>query len=527
MTRLLCLFAFAGLACTATAASRPNFIIFYTDDQGWCDTSVQMMNERKDSCSTYFQTPHLERLAKEGMKFSSAYSPAPTCTPSRISIQFGKTPARLKQTVVHDVLAKKHNVDCRNEVSMAQVLKAADPKYITAHFGKGMAIRRMADVGYDVHDEFDIGENGNFHGDYVSIRNRSPLPDDDPKRIFSLTKRSVDFISEHAGKRPFFMMVSHYAVHVQHRALAETIEKYRQLPRGGPCKDADYADPATMTEGYRNCNWALQYAAMIENLDSSLGSIMDAVDKAGIKDNTYIIFTSDNGGGFRDNGPLAGGKARMLEGGLRVPTVVRGPGVLKNAQCDVPVIQWDLLATLHDLAGSTKPLPQGIDGGSWHDVLQNGNKGEVRRPVPALIFHYPYYAGVPMQTIRMGDYKFMRQLNTNETRLHNVVTDIGEKTNRVTDMPERAAAMDALLQKYLRDVDAEKLEDMYAARFEELEGYKKRVHEDIARRRAQIAAGKDKAENEQRIRQLLDREILRLDRQIEDTRKNMKRTDWM
>jgi len=527
MNRLRYVLAFAGLACTVIAADRPNFIIFYTDDQGWCDTSVRMMNEREDSRSDFFRTPHLERLAKEGMKFSNAYSPGPTCTPSRISIQFGKTTARLKQTVVHDVLAKKNKVDCRNEVSMAKVLKAADPGYITAHFGKGMAIRRMQTVGYDVHDEFDTGDNGNYHGDYVSTKNRSPLPDDDPKRIFSLTERSVEFIEDHAGKRPFFLMVSHYAVHVHHKALAETIEKYRKLPRGRLCRDADYEDPATMTEGFRNCGWILQYAAMIENLDSSLGSIMDAVDKAGIRDNTYIIFSSDNGGGFRDNGPLSGGKARMFEGGLRVPTVVRGPGVLKDAQCDVPVVQWDLLATLHDLAGSTKPLPEGVDGGSWRDVLQNGNGGQVKRPIPGLVFHYPYYAGVPIQMVRMGDYKFMRQLNTDETRLHNVVTDIGEKKNLVSEMPERAAAMDAILQEYLKEVDAEKIEDMYTARFEELEGYKKRVHEEIAKRRAQLAAGKDKAKNEKRIRELLEKEIPRLDKQTEENRQNMKRTDWM
>jgi len=321
--------------------------------------------------------------------------------------------------------------------------------------------------------------------------------------------------------------VSHYAVQVHHNALAETIEKYRTLPRGRLCKDADYEDPASMTEGFRNCNWILQYAAMIENLDSSLGSIMDAVDKAGIGDNTYIIFSSDNGGGFRDNGPLSGGKARMFEGGLRVPTVVRGPGVLKNTQCDVPVVQWDLLPTLHDLGRSAKPLPEGVDGGSWRDLLRGGNKGQVQRPIPGLVFHYPYYAGVPIQAIRMGDYKFMRQLNTNETRLHNVVTDIGEKRNLVKDMPERAAAMDAVLQQYLKDVDAEKIEDMYAARFEELEGYKKRVREEIARRRAELAAGKDRAKNAERVGFLLEKEIPRLNRQVEETRRNTKRTDWM
>ena len=102
-----------------------------------------------------------------------------------------------------------------------------------------------------------------------------------------------------------------------------------------------------MPKGYRIGSWALQYAAMTEDLDTSLGSIMDALDHAGIAGDTYVVFTSDNGGGFRgSNGPLSGGKARLLEGGLRVPTVVRGPGVLRGVLCDVPVVQWDLLRTL-------------------------------------------------------------------------------------------------------------------------------------------------------------------------------------
>lgn len=520
--------AAAGTALAAPRKKRPNFIIFYTDDQGWTDTSVRMMNARRDSRSYFYQTPHLERLAKRGMKFSNAYSPAPTCTPSRISIQFGKTPARLKQTVVHDVLAKANKVDCRGEVSMAQVLKQADSRYITAHFGKGIAIKRIETLGYDVHDEFDTGDNGNYHGDYVSIKDRSPLPEDDPKRIFSLTRRAVKFVKDQAqAERPFFMMVSHYAVHVHHRALRETIEKYRKLPRGEECSNKDYEDPATFSEGYRNCAWALQYAAMIENLDSSLGAIMDVVDEAGIRGETYIVFTSDNGGGFAQNKPLSGGKAKILDGGLRVPTVVAGPGVLADTQCDVPVVQWDLLTTLHDLSGSAKPLPRDVDGGSWRSVLTQGNKGQVERPHAGLVFNYPYYAGVPVEAIRVGDYKFMRQLNTGEIRLHDLVDDIGEKTNLAKSMPERAAELDGMLQAYLKDVDAEKIGDMVRARFVELEGYKKQVYANVAKHKALIKSHPaDKAKHDKRVQELLTQEIPRLDRQIQDTKRNMALTGW-
>ncbi|MFT5130836.1 MAG: arylsulfatase A, partial [Rhodothermales bacterium] len=414
MTRLILTAIFIANSAIY-AAKPPNFILFYTDDQGWADTSVRMMNDRADSASDFYQTPHLERLAKEGMRFSNAYAPAPTCTPSRISIQYGKTTARIGQTVVHDVLAKERGIRGDGEKSMAHVLKEADSGYVTAHFGKGMAIRRMDATGYDITDEIDIGDhgNGNYHGDWVSIKNKVPLPADDPKRVFSVTRSATGFIEKQAEtKKPFFMMVSHYAVHVKHAALAKTIEKYRKRPRGSVCKDDDYIDTAAMGEGKRTCAWALQYAALIEHVDDSLGAILKSLDDGGLAANTYVIFSSDNGGGFVGNGPLTGGKAKMMEGGLRVPLVVRGPSVLADSQCDVPVVQWDILPSLHDLAGSRNALPANLDGGSWRSVLSQGNSGSVTRVNPFLVFHYPYYAGVPISAIRMGDYKFMRQLNT-------------------------------------------------------------------------------------------------------------------
>ena len=379
---------------------RPNFIIFYADDLGWADTSIRMMDSDPESASDFYRTPHLEKLATSGMRFSNGYAPSPTCTPSRKSIQFGKTPGRLKYTFVHDVLALKRELRWADETSMADVLKAADGNYITAHFGKGMDQEYLKTTGYDVTDEYDIGPNGNFHGEYLDLRSRKPIPDDEPKRIYSLTERSVEFVRAHAGKRPFFLMVLHYAVHVPHAASAHLIEKYRWLPRGKHCRDDDYVDPSKMSKGKRTCAWRLQYAAMIEELDLSLGAIMDAVEKTGELDNTYVIFTSDNGGGMHPNGPLNGVKAQLFEGGLRVPWVIAGPGVKAGAQCDEPVVQWDLLPTLHDLSGSSAPLPGDLDGGSLRDVLARGNNGRVERPVEGLVFHYPCYFAPPRRMSR-------------------------------------------------------------------------------------------------------------------------------
>jgi len=388
----------AGIALTSGVIlhgeKAPNFVVFYVDDLGWADTSVRMMKDVEDSRSYFHQTPNLEKLAKRGVIFSNAYSPAPTCTPSRISIQYGKTNARLGYTTVHDIAAHNRGLKesiPKDNISIPQMLKQADLGYVTAHFGKGIAIAKPQEIGYDIHDSYDTGDNGNYHGEFVKIApvdKRESLPADDPKRIYSLTESAEKFIEEQSKTgKPFFMMVSHYSAHVPHAASAHMIEKYRNLPRGKYCKDSDYMDPSKMSDGQRTCSWRLQYAAMVEETDISMGRMLAALEKAGVADNTYFIFTSDNGGGLTPNGALTGGKANLFEGGLRVPTVVAGPGMLKNAQCDVPIIQWDLLATFHDLSGSKAPLPEGVDGGSLKEVFEKGNNGKVKRLVPGLVFN--------------------------------------------------------------------------------------------------------------------------------------------
>ena len=144
------------LSAVSTAADLPpNIILFYVDDLGWADTSVKMMDSDPNSASDFHQTPHLESLAARGMKFSCAYAPAPTCTPSRKSIQFGKTPGRLGFTFVHDVLALERDLKYGHLTSLADVVKESDARYITAHFGKGMGNEQMVTIGYDVTDEVD------------------------------------------------------------------------------------------------------------------------------------------------------------------------------------------------------------------------------------------------------------------------------------------------------------------------------------------------------------------------------------
>ncbi|MBA63213.1 MAG: sulfatase [Planctomycetaceae bacterium] len=501
------------------AGERPNFIIVYVDDLGWADTSVPMMLSDPESKSDFNQTPNLEKLAAHGMIFSNAYAPAPTCTPSRKSIQFGKTPGRLGYTFVHDVLALQKKLSWKDEVSMADVLKAADPDYITAHFGKGMSGDRMDTIGYDITDEIDgNATNDNFHGEYHSIKDREPLPPHNPKRMATLQKSSVEFIQEYGGKRPFFMMVSHYAVHVPHAARADLIEKYRKLPRGKYLQDEDYLPANQISESRKISHWRLQYAAMLDEVDQGLGVIMDAVEKAGQVDNTFIIFTSDNGGGLNPNGALRGGKANLYEGGLRVPFVVTGPGVRTGVQCDVPVNQWDLLPTLHDYSESEEKLPEDIDGGSLRPVFEFGNDAGVERPVKGFVYHYPCYFAPPLTVIRLGDYKLMEHHLTGEKKLFNVATDYYEQQNLIRDFPQKAAELKAVMDRYLEEIDAEDVQDVYQARFAELDRFEKGAIEQH-KKRIERAAGDKKQIAEANL--WLQEQLERFDRNRKECRANM------
>ena len=509
-----------GFVCTGYSAQLPNFVIVYVDDLGWADTSVRMMDDDPDSASDFHQTPHLKKLAARGMKFSNAYAPAPTCTPSRKSIQFGKTPGRLGYTFVHDVLALQRKLTWEDETSLADVVKAADPDYITAHFGKGMGNEQMDTIGYDITDEVDGNSaNGNFHGEFISLKDRTSLPPENPKRMASLKKSSVGFINKHAGKRPFLMMVSHYAVHVPHAARPDLIDKYRKLPRGKFCKDDDYLPVDKMPKGKVISSWRLQYAAMLEEVDEGLGAIVEAVEKAGQLDNTLIIFTSDNGGGLTPNGTLRGGKANLYEGGLRVPFVVAGPGVQSGAQCNKPIAQWDLLPTLHDYAKSQQPLPENLDGGSLRGLFESGDTGKATRPVEGFVFHYPCYFAPPLSVIRLGDYKLMEHLLTGERRLYNVKTDYREEHDLARDHPEKVSDLKKVLDSYLDSINAENVQDVYQARLAELDRFESMARDNHAKAlgRAEGDAGEIAKAQDQ-----LEEQLARFDKNRKECRKNMR-----
>jgi arylsulfatase A-like enzyme len=455
-TRVLVTIIISFQVCFAQNLREPNIIVVYVDDLGWTDTSVQMIQGDDNTRSDFYETPNLERLAANGLVFSQAYSASPVCTPSRTSFQFGKSPARLQNTTVYDILAITRNKRCQGEISVHERIKKNDPDYITAHFGKwGCDVRR--EPGYDVDD----GNTNNIDGDW-KVRNEVRHPDDDPKAIFSLTERTNKFITERVqNKEPFYIQLSHYAPHVQNYARPETVEKYKNK-RGKKSSSYDYDHPNPNRNG-----WMPNYAGMVDDLDAGLGILLDHLEKLDIADNTYIIFTSDNGGGFRGNAPLSGGKASLWEGGIRVPTVVTGPGV-KLGYCSIPVASWDWYATINEITGG-KQLEKDYDGGSLLDIFKKGDKGKVKRGTQEIIFHYPWYGGtMPASAIVDGNYKVLVNLQTYESRLFDVVADPGENNDLSFDMVEKKSKLLNRLNDYLKEVDAEKIEDMFQVRLDEL-----------------------------------------------------------
>ena len=431
------------------AKKPPNFVLVYMDDLGWAETSVEMIKGRADTRSDFNQTPNLERLASQGMVLSACYSPSALCAPSRNSLLHGMTPSRLRYTVLSAVEARKQYL---GQITIPQALNNANPEYQTAHFGKwhNESIK-PSEAGYDVTD----GPNGNGPGDFDED-GKTHLPDDDPKRIFSLTDKSIKFMKEQvAAEKPFYLQLSHYANHIWHDSLKETREKYKKLPKGKKYEKKDGMPDEEIPIAMYNHGWIINYAAMLDDVDRAFGTLLDAIDELGIEEETYVIFTSDNGGGFRGNAPLKAGKGSLYEGGIRMPSLVRGPGVKAGSYCKVPIVQWDFLQTFYDLAGGSVPLPEDLDGGSLRDVFEKGDRGKVKRNTKDLIFHFPWHTGVAESVIRSGKYKLRKDLDSLEIQLFDLDKDLGENDNLALDMPGLVRKLDKKRAKYLEEVNAE------------------------------------------------------------------------
>jgi len=431
----MCLF---GAEQPASSARKPNFVLILSDDQGWNGTSVQMDADIAESKSDFYQTPNLEKLAGQGMRFSNAYASSPVCSPTRYSLQTGKSTARHGWTKAAPVMTAGDNYPLipppiprqfsASETTIAELLKKTG--YATAHYGKWhLRGGGPGKHGYDEHD----GDTGN--------QDAEAFGDPNPVDIFGISRRTIAFMEKQtAAGKPFYIQLSHHALHYPEQSLKTTQEKYRRLPPGQRHHDV-----------FR--------AAMTENLDTGVGMVMNAIKRLGIADNTYLIYMSDNGGGGgSSNRPLVGGKGSLWEGGLRVPMIVRGPGILAGVVCDVPVVGHDLFPTFCELAGIADDVPEKIDGGSLVPLWTSRGTGKVQRSTEGLVFHFPHYQGRPengpQSAIRLGDFKLLKFYEPGKVHLFDVSKDVGERHDLANEMPERVADLHRRLDTYLQAVEA-------------------------------------------------------------------------
>ena len=456
-----------------TPLQRPNIVLILVDDLGWRDLSCYG--------SSFYETPHIDRLAARGMRFTDAYAACPVCSPTRASLLTGKYPATVGVTNYIDWIGDAHPARGRlvdvpylhelpaSETTIAAALGASG--YATWHVGKwhlGGPNFYPDRHGFDVN----IGgwEGGMPLQGYFSPWGIPTLADgpDGEWLTDRLTDEAIALIANRAD-RPFFLNFWPYLVHTPLEAKPEKVAKYRAKAAAlGLDKIEPFAEgepfPADHKRNLRIRRRLLQsdpvYAAMIESLDENIGRLLAAIEAAGEMENTLVIFTSDNGGLATSEGsptcnaPLAEGKGWMYEGGTREPLLVAWPGVVESGSvCTQPVTSSDFFPTLLNAAGLSPMPAQHVDGVSFYDAL-TGTANAARGPI---FWHYPHYGnqgGTPGSSVRDGDYKLIEFFEDGRLELYNLRDDISERVNLAEREPTKAAELHGLLCAWRASVEA-------------------------------------------------------------------------
>jgi arylsulfatase A len=458
----------AVLACDCAVAAavqepepRPNVVLIVIDDMGWADLGCYG--------SKFHKTPHIDALASQGMRFTSAYAACPVCSPSRAAILTGKWPARLHVT---DWLPGRGDLPAQRlarpkirqelplaEITLAEVFRQAG--YATASIGKW----HLGGAGFGPEEQgFDLNIAGDQGGSPPGFFAPFGRADDKGKRrgrqltglenapegsylTDLLTDAALRFIEQQKDK-PFFLYLPHYTVHIPLQAKPDVLQKY---PAESPFR-GQQNNPV--------------YAAMIESLDDGIGRLMKKLEELKLAENTIVLFTSDNGGlatlegphtPATSNAPLREGKGFLYEGGVRVPLIVRWPTKVKVKEVnDAPVSGVDLLPTLADLCGIR--LLHDIDGRSLAPLLRGLEGGENSRS--ELYWHYPHYSnqgGKPGGAIRDGDWKLIEFYEDSRRELFHVKADPSESRNLAAQEPERVKQLAAKLAAWRKDIAAQQM----------------------------------------------------------------------
>ncbi len=452
---MLCLFVAVALlpgsagATHAAAAEKTNIVFILIDDLGYKDLGCYG--------STFYRTPHIDRLASESLKFTDAYAACPVCSPTRASILTGRYPARFNltdwlpgrpdrpdQKLRRPVLRQELPLE---EVTLAEALRSAG--YVTGHIGKW----HLGGKGFEPQRQgFDVNIAGDHTGTPLSyfapFKNKEgrfmPGLENAPDGEYltdRLTTEAEKFLTQNRD-RPFFLYLAHYAVHTPLRAKPDLVAKYSNQGKPG-----EQNNPI--------------YAAMVESMDASVGRILKKLDELRLVERTAVFFTSDNGGlctaegqntPATNNAPLREGKGYLYEGGIRVPLLVKRPGITRPGSVNTtPVSSIDYFPTILDLCGVNKDHP--VDGVSLAALLQ-GN-GDLRRD--SLYWHYPHYSnqgGRPGAAIRAGDFKLIEFYEQGRQELYNLQKDLRESQNLIERQPAVAKELHAKLVAWRQDVGA-------------------------------------------------------------------------
>ncbi len=407
-------------ANAADLPTSPNFVFVFVDDQSWSGTSIAMMPGNESSRTPGFCMPNLERIASQGMIFSQAYASHPKCECSRAALLMGRSTTSLN---VIDKTARNWTAPATD--SLANTLKRANSSYRAAHFGKWQWSKTPELMGYDASDGITLNEDGDT---------KDP---DDPKQSFGITRRAVLYMEQQVQKgHPFYLQLSYFAPHSRPQALASTLKKYEGL------------DAASSGGRKSGRGGGAIMAAMTEDLDTCIGRLIEKLEQLGISKKTYIIYMSDNGGGTQ---VLKGGKALVDEGGIRVPLIVKGPGIQGGTYCNEPAVGYDILSTVLDFVAPGFALPQGVEGGSWKQVLLNGGKGKIQRPIDRLVFHHDVEVSHPQTAMRQGDLKLVHYWDTKESFLYDLSSDLSERKNLAAERPNVVAEMLSELKAHVKN----------------------------------------------------------------------------
>ena len=449
--------------------NRPNVLFILADDFGWNDTSCMG--------STYYETPNIDKIARNGVLFTNAYAACQVSSPSRASIMTGKTPARHGIT---DWIGEASGTEWRKmgrhskllpagyeqrlsskDITLAEALKTAGYKTFMAgkwHLGD-------QETDWPEYHGFDINKggwaSGSPKGGYFSPYINPRLSNGKPGENISLrlAKETISFIKDHQKKQkdqPFFAYLSFYAVHGPIETTQEKWKHFRDKAEKQGIKPEGFVVDRTLPVRQSQDNPV--YAGLIQQMDDAIGKVLNALEAMNLDKNTLIIFTGDNGGVTSGDAystamlNLRGGKGRQFEGGIRVPAMLQAPDIQKGQRCDVPIIGMDFYPTILSYCGIEIPKGQTIDGINILPAI----KGDTL-PERALFWHYPHYGnqgGEPSSIIRRGEWKLIYYYEDQRVELYNLTKDIGEHECLNAQYPDKVKELKTLLDAWLIETNA-------------------------------------------------------------------------